>query len=451
MDIIIDKFKSNLTKLLLDKKSIVIALSGGIDSIALACILLNLKNELNLKLIACYINHNLRGIESIAEEFFVSNFCKKNNLPLYKLKIKKTTWDELEKESFEMAARRIRYDFFNKILNEKKFDYIATAHNFNDKIETFLMQLFRAGSISTLRSIPSKKNNIIRPLLKITRKEIENYISENSIQYIKDSTNDKNIFKRNIVRNKLIKIFKEIHPDYEKSFIHIFQFFQEEYSLINYLTFSNYKKILIYDSDNKICISKEKYLKLPVAIQKNILKFIIKRLHFPTKITLNLLNSLSGKKEKYQFKQKNFFCKDGGKFILFIDLNKLNILEKNISIYELPFIFDSNKLILNLDKKINVDPKKEFCFLFDETFFPLNIRQLKINDSIYISDNDKKLVKNILKDIKIPEPLHKEVIILETNDEKIIGFMLNQFYRVSKEFYIKNKNEENVCLTVEYL
>jgi tRNA(Ile)-lysidine synthase len=165
METIQGKVIMNLRRLLPSDKgsSILVALSGGKDSVTLLNILIGLKSDFKLQIYAAYVNHNLRGSESTLEEKFVTDYTAGLGIQLYKYAVNPSYWENTGRESIEMAARKIRYDFFNRIVFEKSLDFIATAHNLNDRIETFFIQVLRSGGIETLSSIPIKNKNIIRP------------------------------------------------------------------------------------------------------------------------------------------------------------------------------------------------------------------------------------------------------------------------------------------------
>lgn len=222
------KFKNNLKRLQVLNKSILVAVSGGKDSITLLNLLLEVQNEFKLKLFGAYVNHNLRGNESAEEEKFVTDYFKEKDILLFKHIVNTTFWEKLKNQSVEMAARKIRYDFFNKSCIENSIDFIATAHNFNDKVETFFLNLTRGSGIDSLSSIQMKNKNIIRPILNITRNDIEEYARSNNLKFVEDSSNSKNIYKRNIVRNELFPVINRLKPDFLKSFNHIFNFIDEE-------------------------------------------------------------------------------------------------------------------------------------------------------------------------------------------------------------------------------
>ena len=439
MDSIYQKIKTNLDKLKIKNCSILIALSGGMDSMALLFLLIILKSQFKLKLYAAYVNHNLRNKESKKEEKFIIDITEKLSIPLYKYSVPISFWKELKNQSIEMAARKIRYKFFYEILNLNKINYIATAHNFNDKIETFFLHLFRGSGLDSLRSIPIKNKKIIRPLLTITRKQIENYIISQNIPYFHDYSNDQNIYKRNIIRNKLLPVFKKIHPNFEKSFSHVFQIINEESIFLNKLTIIYLKKILIYKTDYLFCLNKTKYSKFPRVIQKNIIKIILKKIKYPALPNNILLNTLSGRKNNYLYYNNNLISKNCKNYLWFINQKKLKTFNENITVNKIPFKYENNDISISLNKTSNINPKKSLCFRYDNSSFPLLIRGFDPEDKILINNKNTKSIKKILNEKGIPELIHKKVIVIETNNKKIIGFMTYNFNRISKEFYINDK------------
>lgn len=450
MDSIIQKIETNLNKLKIKNCSILVALSGGMDSMALLHLLSEFKDKYNLKLYSAYINHNLRNKDSIKEEKFVTDVTKKLNIPLYKYNVPDNFWKELKKQSIEMAARKIRYNFFQKISDQNNIDYIATAHNFNDKIETFFLYLFRGSGLDSLRSIPFKNKKIIRPLLNITRVQIEYYITSQNISYIHDITNDKNIYKRNIIRNKLLPVLKKIYPDFEKSFLHVFKIINEESKFLNNISFKSLKKVLIYKTDHLFCLNKMQYSRLPEVVQKNIIKLILKKLKYPALPSNTLLNILSGHKNNYLYRKNNFFSKSCKNYLWFINQNKIRSFTDNIIVNKIPFKYKNDKISITLNTTSYINPKKFLCFKFDKSSFPILIRGLYQDDKISINNKNKKNIKKILKDTGIPENIFKETIVIEANNKKIIGFLIINFSRISKKFYI-NKRKKSVLVNINFV
>ncbi len=197
-----------LDKYLEDK--VVVGVSGGADSMCLINKLMKINKN---NLIVVHINHCMRGEESDRDENFVKEFCKKNNL--YFISKKVNVYNEVKETgaSVEEAARNLRYYIFNKILSKYGGKYVFLAHNSDDVVETFLINLFRGTGVRGLKSIEFENGNIIRPLINMSRKEIEEYNKENNIEYIIDSTNLANDYTRNKIRNIIIPYIEDnINP-----------------------------------------------------------------------------------------------------------------------------------------------------------------------------------------------------------------------------------------------
>lgn len=189
---------------------ILIALSGGPDSICLTHILVQLREKYNLDLYAAHVNHMLRGAEADEDEKFVRDICKKYGIKLY---VKKVNINQIVKEegiSSELAGRRERYKFFDEIYDKENIDRIAIAHNENDQAETILMRLMRGCGIEGVVGIrPVRDNKFIRPILCLSRDEVEEYCRVNHLNPRIDKTNLETIYSRNKIRLKLLPYIKE--------------------------------------------------------------------------------------------------------------------------------------------------------------------------------------------------------------------------------------------------
>ncbi len=216
----INKIKSTVSKhgLIEMGDKIIVALSGGADSVSLLHVLLKLRDEMNLKIYAAHINHNIRGDEALRDESFVRSLCESFNVELF---VKSADIPKLSKErgeSEELCGRNIRYEFLGE-LSEKLSAKIATAHTLSDCEETMLYNISRGTSLHGLCSIPYKRDNIVRPLLDVTREEIEEYISSESLSFVEDSTNShEDICKRNKIRLSVLPPLKSLNEGFHENF-----------------------------------------------------------------------------------------------------------------------------------------------------------------------------------------------------------------------------------------
>ena len=189
----------------LKSASLLAAVSGGGDSVALLWLL---KQFYGGKISAAHVDHCTRNGASHEDAAFVAALCKKWEVPCF---VKKVNVEEEKQtgESFEMAARRIRYAFFEELAEAGNADFIALGHNMNDLVETQLLNLFRGSGIDGLCGIPEVRGKIVRPLIDFRRDELREILKENDIEWREDSTNAENLYKRNKIRNELVPWVKE--------------------------------------------------------------------------------------------------------------------------------------------------------------------------------------------------------------------------------------------------
>jgi tRNA(Ile)-lysidine synthase len=198
----------NKENLLNRREKVVVTCSGGADSI----FLLHILNKLGFDCIVAHCNFHLRGEESDRDENFVREFCKRKNLSLHVQHFDTKQFATENKLSIEMAARELRYNWFEEIRKEYNASAIAVAHHSDDSIETILLNLLRGTGLKGICGIRPKNGYIVRPLLCVNRKEIEDYLHEQGIEYIVDSTNLENEYTRNKIRNIVMPILREINP-----------------------------------------------------------------------------------------------------------------------------------------------------------------------------------------------------------------------------------------------
>ena len=205
MDKLIIKVLSFIDKyqLIENKKTVLAAVSGGYDSLCMLYLLNEIKNIRGFDLKVMHLNHDFRAeadsdmefVRSVSEKLGLEFFCEKVNVEQYA---------KVHGISFETAGRQVRYDFFDRVASQFQKSVIATAHNANDNIESFFMHLMRGSGLNGLSGISAKRDNIIRPLLFVTREEIENYCKENNIVPVIDVTNESDDYTRNDIRHNVI-------------------------------------------------------------------------------------------------------------------------------------------------------------------------------------------------------------------------------------------------------
>lgn len=263
-----------------EDKNILVAVSGGFDSTCLLYLLNSLKQELNVNLFVAHINHELRENAKFDEEF-VKNICNELDIPFFIKRIDVNNLSKNEKISIEMAGRKVRYEFLDKIAKKNDCNKIALAHNANDNVETILLNLFRGSGLNGLKGIKKVRDNkYIRPLIECTRKEIDEWLNENNIEARLDESNNENEYTRNKVRNELIPyIQKNFNENVIANINRMADNISEDDEYINDVVEKIFNEsVIIYEKDT-IVINGKKINNYAINIQKRLIIKCIEKLN----------------------------------------------------------------------------------------------------------------------------------------------------------------------------
>ena len=423
---------------------IVVGFSGGPDSVFLVEMLKKLQDFIKFKIYLVHINHLLRGEDADSDENFSFEYAKKNNLEIF---IKRIPVKEIAKEvgkTLEEVGREERYKFFSEIYEKVGANKIATAHNKDDQIETFLFRLIRGTSLQGLEGIKIKNNNIIRPISEIYKKDILEYLNKNEIQYKIDKTNFENEFTRNSIRLNLIPFIEERYNIKFKD--KIFSLIEEirENNQNNSLNLSNYT-----DSENRIILEKIKFLS--DFDKKNLLSLFLNQKNIEVnRNKIDEINSLikSNGTKKIDLDKSYRIVKDYTH--LYIEEKKENFTIVNRVVkLKIPSeqIFDDFKISVNIVKNLDI-PKKKNQYLLDALYNDIiEVRYRKDGDRIFLDENHSKKVKEVFIEQKIPKDMRDRLPIFLYNNK------IFWIYNVKKAYIPKiNKNENKlikVLITVE--
>ena len=423
---------------------IVVGFSGGPDSVFLVEMLKKLKNFINFKIYLVHINHLLRGEDADSDEKFSIEYAKKNNLEIF---IKRIPVKEISKEvgkTLEEVGREERYKFFSEIYKKVEANKIATAHNKDDQIETFLFKLIRGTSLQGLEGIKVKNNSIIRPISEIYKKDILEYLNKNKIQYKIDKTNFENEFTRNSIRLDLIPFIEERYNIKFKD--KIFSLIKEirENNQNNSLNLSDYT-----DSENRIILEKTKFLSN--FDKKNLLSLFLNKKNI--EVNRNKINEISSLiknngTKKIDLDKTYRIVKDYT--YLYIEDKKENcVINNNVIQVKIPSeqIFDNFKIIVSTVENLDI-PKQKNQYLLDAIYNDIiEIRYRKEGDRIFLGEKHSKKIKEIFIDQKIPKNIRDRLPIFLYNNT------IFWIYNVKKAYIPKiNKNENKlikVLITVE--
>lgn len=261
---------------------IILAVSGGPDSISMLDILNNIKNDknidINFEIIVAHVNHMIRE-EAIEDEKYVRNFCEKREIEFYSKSIDVQKMANNNKIGTEEAGRKARYEFFDEILKKTNSNKIAIAHNRNDSVETVIMHILRGSGISGLKGIEPRREKYIRPLIECERKEIEEYCYENHLKPKIDKTNFDNIYTRNKIRNIVIPYIKnEFNENIVKIISRLSELVSEEENYMDKQVKKIYKEILITEGKKEIQLDLKKFNIQEKVIKSRLILYTITRI-----------------------------------------------------------------------------------------------------------------------------------------------------------------------------
>lgn len=267
--------------LIVDRDKIVLGVSGGPDSICMLDNLREVKEEqiIEFEIYVAHINHMIRE-EAIDDEKYVQEYCKKYNIECF---VKRADVQKIASEKkigTEEAGRKVRYDFFEEVLQKTESNKIAIAHNKNDKIETIIMHLLRGSGLSGLKGIePIRDNKYIRPLLECERTEIEQYCEDKKLNPRIDKTNFENEYTRNKIRNIVIPyIKKEFNPNIIQTLSRLSDLAADESNYIELQTQKAFEKILIAKEKEQITLNLKEFNKQDKVIKNRLILYTTKEL-----------------------------------------------------------------------------------------------------------------------------------------------------------------------------
>ena len=428
----------NEHKLFDTKSKILLAISGGIDSVCLADLLIRL--GYNVEFAHC--NFKLREEESDQDEIFVSDLANKYKIPFHHISFDTNHYALSNKLSIQMAARELRYDWFEKVRREISADYIAIAHNQNDNIETFFINLINGTGLKGLRAIQNKNNFIVRPLMFASRNQIGEYVKSKSLNFREDSSNKSKIYQRNKVRHDLMPLLKQINPSIENTITDEIEIIRNTYSIFKEQVDRVVKEISC-QTDDGIKISKNKLIKL-----EPIDTYLYEILNvFGFTDLKSIKNSILSNPGKQFFSKSHRLLID--REFVFIEKVEDDFF-KDILINECTLILNSPiNISFKISVKDQIDKSEKIAYFdYEKLVFPLVIRKWKPGDK-FIPSGMKgfKKLSDYFIDNKINRLLKEKTLLICSNDDIIwvIGHRIDERYKATsktKKMYIANLLEK---------
>ncbi|MBB6372717.1 tRNA lysidine(34) synthetase TilS [Chryseobacterium shigense] len=408
-------FKNQLEKLVRNPEnhSYLLAVSGGADSMVLA----SLFQCLGFTYQVAHINYRLRGEDSDLDQKTVQDFCEKNHVPFHLYQVSEK--DKKPENSIQLWAREIRYSFFREIREQENLEFLVTAHHLNDQLETFIINLSKASGINGLSGIPADRNNVLRPLLHFSKKEIYEYAEENGIHFREDLSNKKNDYLRNKIRNEIVPGLLETNEHFLENFKKSSSYLNQTRDFVEKQIAEIENKITLFNPEHKI-LSKDKLSKESAFVQFEILK----KYGFDQEEEIpKIFSSENG---------SSFFSKDYQLIINRDELIFINKDKKQETVHEIllaeNFDFSKNQMSISLENTIeNIEGiNNSFEWYFDaaKLQFPLRLRKQQDGDEFYPAGfSGKKKVSKFFRDEKLSILARPKIWILCDSNNSVLGII----------------------------
>ena len=435
-------------KKLIDKNDrILIALSGGPDSVFLLHFLKKFKRRFKIELGALHVNHRLRGNNADEDEKFCKQICKELGIEYFTVKKNVKSFALKRKISLEEAGRKIRYSVLESTAAKNKYNKIATAHNANDNAETVLLNLIKGTGIKGISGIDVKRKEIIRPVINLKKDEILNYLDQKKLRYRIDETNFSNDYERNFIRNEIIPLIKSrLNPSLESSVFNSSEVFKRISSRIDREIESFFNSVKFDKKQNLLTLYPGKLKKLDEDLLGDFIKEAVKR-NFLAQLSFNditkvilLFNSKPGKRVNLSY---NFSAvKERDQILIFANPEEKRFhLNKKIKINK-PVQLNGKTFYINriTKDKVKFSNDKSIEYISGDRCGEFNLRTWKDGDRFYpigfnISGGryGSKKISDFLNEQKIPSILKKKQLVLTTRNNIVwvLGLRLDNRFKLT--------------------
>jgi tRNA(Ile)-lysidine synthase len=435
------------TKLIQPGDKILAAVSGGLDSAALLHLLAHLQRDLKFNLEIVHVHHGLRGAEADRDLEFTRQLAAELKLPFHFRKVNVRDYARRRKMSLEESARVLRYQAFDEVLAETKAAKLATAHTADDQAETVLDHLLRGSGLAGLRGMRARRDVYIRPLLKFTRQQVEEFVREHQISFREDSSNRDRSFKRNRLRHELLPYLKErFNPQITAALTRSAQILEENEAFLNHVAESAYKSVVSVERKNEIVLEIKAFLSYFSIVQKYVLfhageKLGVPRSQWNFQKLARVLQALSAPK----LGKKIIINKD---FEIYIDRDGLAIRRRALPALKLKVNLQKQKSaafgdfeirwqIENKAAGVRLKQRKKVAVVdFDKTGAVVYFRTGLPGDRfIPLNFTGHKKLASFFSDKKTPHHLRRQTPILESpaGIVWIAGFGIDDRFKVTHQ------------------
>jgi len=428
---LIDQLREfNRKERLFDSKDrILVAVSGGVDSMAL----LHLLNQFDCELGVAHVNFQLRAEESNLDEQLVRNVAGSFGIPVYTKCLNPLEFAEKNQVSVQMAARELRYRWFQDLLQTYGYQRLATAHHLNDALETLLLNLTKGTGISGLRGITVKRDKIIRPLLFASKEAIKDYATTNSLEWREDQSNEQDYYQRNLIRRQVIPVLQKINPRLIET---------------TGVTIDRLKSVET-EYNNQISRYREEWLvpggrhtKLPIVCLKSVtaavLTDVLEEFGFTYDQCKSLLDGIKRQSGRLFYSESHVLNMDREALIISPRVRvKVEEIIQSASVNELTVDENLWKLTRHDVETYQITPDSQVAALdLDQLEFPLRIRPWHNGDRFYpLGMEHQKKLSDFFVDTKVPR-IHKSNILVLTSGPNIVwvvGHRIDDRYKIAEQ------------------
>ena len=395
-------------------------------------VLAHLCKSCNFNFALVHCNFNLRGEESDADEEFVLDLAEQLDVEVFVQNFDTQAYANDYKRSIQMAARELRYNWFEELAHNLKFDYILTAHHADDNLETFLINFTRGTGLNGLTGIPILNGNIVRPMLPFSSEEIENYTQENTIEWREDSSNSSRKYLRNKLRHEVVPILKDINPQLLESFQHTLNHLNDTADIVAESVDNIAQKAIVsLDEDDVFFkVSEFKNLKNPKAYLFELLN------EFGFTEWNDVVNLLDAQSGKQVFSSTHRLVKHRD-YLILSEFNHSNHSEEDIIIEQNHKSVETSigTLVFKIVQKISENDPNTIYVDKDKLVFPLKLRLWRDGDFFCpFGMKGKKKISKYLKDEKLSLVEKERTWVLASNNEIIwvIGKRADERFRVEE-------------------
>jgi tRNA(Ile)-lysidine synthase len=411
--------------------SILLAVSGGIDSTVMA----HLFHQAGFKFGIAHCNFSLRNNDSDFDEVFVRSLALELNVPFFTQKFHTATFAKENHLGIQEAARMLRYDWFETLIKQESFDFLATAHHLDDNIETLMFNLLRGCGINGLHGIPPQRKKIIRPLLFATRNDIEQFAFQHHIQYREDSSNKQAKYTRNKIRHYLIPVMAKIQPHFRAVMSENINRFQEAEMLFQRRIEQIKSDIVQHTQDNSMSIDIKKLQNTEAP--KTVLFEILSSFGFHKETIPEIMNALDGQSGKKFLSEKFILLKDRNSLLLYAkkEQTKANyfITPETVELLQPLHLKISN---IDVTQDFKIEKKINIAYLdYEQLTFPLILRKPKNGDAfVPFGMKGRKKLSDFMIDQKFSQAEKEATWILCSGNEIvwIVNHRINELHRITK-------------------